>query len=49
VGEVALAAELRAGQLNISYSRLVAALDVATGAGASRIGIVDEDTEQLAR
>jgi biopolymer transport protein ExbD len=34
---------------DISYSRLVAALDVATGAGASRIGIVDEDTEQPVR
>lgn len=27
----------------VSYSRLVTALDVATGAGASRIGLVDEE------
>ncbi len=27
---------------DISYSRLIAALDVAKGAGASRIGLVDE-------
>ena len=29
---------------DISYSRLVSALDVAKGAGASRIGIVEEDS-----
>jgi biopolymer transport protein ExbD len=28
---------------DISYARLVAALDVAKGAGASRIGLVDEE------
>lgn len=28
---------------DISYARLVAALDVATGAGASRIGLMDEE------
>jgi biopolymer transport protein ExbD len=34
---------------DISYARLVTALDVAKGAGASRIGLVDEDTKQPGR
>jgi len=34
---------------DISYARLVAALDVAKGAGASRIGLVDEDVTQPER
>ena len=34
---------------DISYSRLVTALDVAKGAGASRIGLVDEDSKPAGR
>ena len=34
---------------DISYSRLVTALDVAKGAGASRIGLVDEDARPAGR
>ena len=34
---------------DISYSRLVTALDVAKGAGASRIGLVDEDAKPAGR
>ncbi len=34
---------------DVSYSRLVTALDVATGAGAARIGIVDEDASDAQR
>jgi len=34
---------------DISYSRLITALDVAKGAGASRIGIVDEDAKPAGR
>jgi biopolymer transport protein ExbD len=34
---------------DISYSRLVTALDVAKGAGASRIGLVDEASKEPGR